>query len=167
MKLQDYLHYYLYGKIYEVGVTTCQLIGIGDTYYTIKTKQGTLLTMSNRANIKLVLRRLEDMTEEEAIAVARLSLFDRDKGYPDCDFKARKTSVGTQLPSAYEVRIDNDWYDEVIKIGFNTGNIWRCNGSTEHLHNQPKVFHYLLQRHFDLFGLIPAGLAIDIKTTTP
>jgi hypothetical protein len=64
-KLSDYLHYYLYGKIWEAGVSTCTLIGIGDSYYTIKTKQGTLLTLSNRANIKLVLRRLEDITDEE------------------------------------------------------------------------------------------------------
>jgi hypothetical protein len=65
MKLIDYLHYYLHGKIWEAGVTTCTLIGIGDSYYTIKTKQGTLLTLSNRANIKLVLRRLEDLTDDE------------------------------------------------------------------------------------------------------
>lgn len=167
MQLKDYLHYYLYGKIYEVGVGTCQLIGIGDSYYTIKTKQGTLLTLSDRANIKLVLRRLEDMTEEEAITIARLCFFDRDKGYPDSDFKARKVGIGSEKPSTYEVRIDNDWYDEVIKIGFITGNIWRCNGSVEHLHNQSQVFHYRIKQGFDLFGLIDAGLAIDIKTLTP
>jgi hypothetical protein len=66
MKLKDYLHYYLHGQIYEVGVSTCTLLGIGDCYYTIQTKQGTKLTLSDRADIKLVLRRLEDMTEEEA-----------------------------------------------------------------------------------------------------
>lgn len=70
MKLQDYLHYYLHGNIYEVGVSTCQLIGIGDCYYTIKTKQGTMLTLSNRADIKLVLRRLEDITQLEKIECA-------------------------------------------------------------------------------------------------
>lgn len=120
MKLQDYLHYYLYGNIYEVGVTTCQLIGIGDTYYTIKTKQGTLLTLSNRANIKLVLRRLEDMPEKEGI-----EMFGTDR-----------------------------YWDIVCKEGK-----WDLFSSKE--------FQYLLQQHFDLFGLIPAGLAIDIKTITP
>jgi hypothetical protein len=28
----------------------------------------------------------------------------------------------------------------------------------------PRVYHYLLQHHFDIFGLIDAGLAIDSKT---
>lgn len=66
MKLRDYIHYYLHGKIWEAGVSTCTLMGIGDSYFTIKTKQGTLLTISNKADIKLVLRRLEDITKEEA-----------------------------------------------------------------------------------------------------
>lgn len=30
-----------------------------------------------------------------------------------------------------------------------------------------KEFHYLLTQHFDLFGLIDAGLAIDAKTVKP
>lgn len=164
MKLQDYLHYYLGCPcIYYMADDDPAGYHAALDYDLIKN----WLANQEETDIKLQLRQLEDMTEEEAIAIARLCFFDRDKGYPDRDFKARKTSIGTILPSAYEVRIDNDWYDEVIKIGFNTGNIWRCNGSTEHLHNQSKVFHYLLQQHFDLFGLIPAGLAIDIKTTTP
>lgn len=31
----------------------------------------------------------------------------------------------------------------------------------------PDSFHYLLKQGFDLFGLIDAGLAIDVKTITP
>lgn len=31
----------------------------------------------------------------------------------------------------------------------------------------PESYHYLLQQGFDLFGLITAGLAVDIKTITP
>jgi hypothetical protein len=160
MNLKDYIHYYIGCDV----ITTddneqAQLVGVTDNdAHLVHYGTGSYGTC-DISGVKLKLRRLESMTEEEAIAIARLCFFDRDKGYPDSDFKARKVGIGSEKPSTYEVRIDNDWYDEVIKIGFITGNIWRCNGSTEHLHNQSKVFHYLLTRGFDLFGLIDAGLA--------
>jgi hypothetical protein len=165
MKLKDYLHYYLYGKIWEAGVTTCTLMGIGDSYYTIKTKQGTMLTLSNQAEIKLVLRKLEDMAEAEALHIGKLAFFDRDMKYPDSDYKMKKTGITIELPSAYAVSINNDWFEKEIRIGFNTGNIWYSGGeSNERVNNQPQIFHYLLTQHFDLFNLIDAGLAIDAKT---
>lgn len=34
----------------------------------------------------------------------------------------------------------------------------------ERVANQHHITHYLLRQQFDLFGLIPAGLAIDAKT---
>lgn len=40
-------------------------------------------------------------------------------------------------------------------------------GDEQELVNAPRAYHYLITRHFDLFNLIPAGLAIDIKTITP
>lgn len=64
MKIQDILHYYLYGNIWD-GKAAYRLMGIGDSYYTIKSKAGKMLTMSKRADIKLVLRRLEDITDDE------------------------------------------------------------------------------------------------------
>lgn len=174
MNIKDYAHYYIgqpcfntwFPADHEAYNAGWKLTGIQSTSvrpFGLENETDKTWTES----IMLVLRRLEDMMEEEAITIARLCFFDRDKGYPDSDFKARKVGIGSEKPSTYEVRIDNDWYDEVIKIGFITGNIWRCNGSIEHLHNQSQVFHYRIKQGFDLFGLIPAGLAIDIKTLTP
>lgn len=184
MQLKDYLHYYLYGNIYEVGVGTCQLIGIGDCYYTIKTKQGTLLTLSDRADIKLVLRRLEDMTEEEAYHVAALCFGDDDfiitykgmgygvDGHEIHDsvkcFKietyCEHPTITGWLPAAL-LQIDYEDKDMPIIIG-------RFNNNGKELADDciAKPFeltHYLLQQHFDLFGLIDAGLAIDLKTINP
>lgn len=45
--------------------------------------------------------------------------------------------------------------------------IWKSQGSRAEiffLFGPPAGFHYLLRKHFDLFGLIDAGLAIDAKT---
>lgn len=153
MKLQDYLHYYL-------GCNMTHKNNLGASYIL----HFDVLQIAISHGDMPVLRRLNDMTELEAIRIGRLCFFDRDNGYPDSDFKARKVGISTETPSVYEVSISNDWYDEVIKIGFNTGNIWRCNGSRERLYNQPSVFHYLLTQHFDLFNLIDNGLAVDAKT---
>jgi hypothetical protein len=143
-KLQDYLHYYLHGKIWEAGITTCTLIGIGDCYYTIKTKQGTLLTLSNRANIKLVLRRLEDMTEAEKLAIVKCYYYDY-----------ARIEVGVYLHGQQALLYKGAFKNKEFKhytICFNKLNSLQ--------------FHFLISQGFDLFGLIPAGIALDAKTIT-
>jgi hypothetical protein len=167
MKLQDYLHYYLHGQIWEAGVTTCTLIGIGDSYYTIKTKQGTLLTLSNRADIKLVLRRLEDMTEEEAITLYRLStktpFLSADKDEYDVTYIKDKEEICSI--QVVDLRISRMYMniniegDILIYIHEQNEEPKIC----ERVANQHEATHYLLKQGFDLFGLIPAGLAIDAK----
>lgn len=152
MKLKDYLHYYLYGNIYEVGVTTCQLIGIGDCYYTIKTKQGTLLTLSDRANIKLVLRRLEDMTEEEGIEVTRLVVHS-DEFINVNTYRNKFGDIITTWGLLAPMERANDAE-------------YKYNATAERSWSAAQ-FHYLLSKGFDLFGLIDAGFAIDAKTLNP
>jgi hypothetical protein len=172
-KLQDYLHYYLHGKIWEVGVSTCTLLGIGDCYYTIKTKQGALLTLSNRANIKLVLRRLEDMTEEEMIGLLQsmvpadmedkpiddeygLDMFYNDDGLMvDSDI-----AVGANYSCrCYSAQIGIKVCGSICLFDETGKDVTR-----DDLTNAPQAFHYLLKEGFDLFGLIDARLAIDAKT---
>lgn len=172
MKLSDYLHYYLYGKIWELGVSTCTLMGIGDCYYTIKTKQGTMLTLSNRASIKLVLRRLEDMTEDQMIALLQ--------SMAPADMEDKPTNEDYDLEMFYNddgLMVDGD-----IAVGANYScrcyegqiAIKKCGTivlyeedkevTRDQLISTPLAFHYLLKQGFDLFGLIDAGLAIDAKT---
>ena len=175
MKLKDYLHYYLYGNIFESGVSTCQLIGIGDCYYTIKTKQGTLLTLSDRANIKLVLRRLEDMTEEEMVGLLQSMLPEHmeDKPTPD-DYSLEvfynddglmvdgDIAVGANYSCrCYEGQIGVKKCGSIILFEENE------DVTRDQLVNTPMAFHYLLSRHFDLFNLIDAGLAVDQKQINP
>lgn len=170
MKLKDYLHYYLYGNIYEVGVSTCQLMGIGDCYYTIKTKQGNLLTLSDRADIKLVLRRLEDMTENEMIELFQSMVPDDMEDKPTNDevivnlfqddggnLVDERVAVGAEFSCrCFEGQLT------VKKCG--TICVYDETGDEGELVNAPRAYRYLLSNGFDLFGLIPAGLAIDIKT---
>lgn len=150
MKLKDYLHYYLYGKIYEVGVSTCTLMGIGDCYYTIKTKQGTLLTLSDQANIKLVLRRLEDMTADEAIELTRLVVH-KDEFINVSTYRHNFTN---DLMVQWGLLTPAQRADDVEYFFNATGErSWSA-----------EQFHYLLRQGFDLFNLIDNGLALDSKT---
>lgn len=113
-----------------------------------------------RDSVKLVLRRLEDMTEEEALGLAKIysgaDMLERIKGtvanwwYFKCQF------------------LDSDT-DETLTISAD-GHAWyahyfdNAKGGFRNIIDEYAAAHYLLQKHFDLFGLIPAGLAIDVKT---
>jgi hypothetical protein len=166
MELKDYLHYYLGCNV----ITTddneeAELVGVSDdNAHIVHMGTGSYGTCSIEG-VKPILRRLEDMTEEEALHIGKLAMFDRDMNYPDSDFKVEKTWAAIEVPTTYSVRISNDWFEKEIRIGFNTGNIWYANNEiNERIFNQPVIFHYLLRQHFDLFGLIPVGLALDAKT---
>jgi hypothetical protein len=186
MELKDYLHYYLgckcftyagfgkltqfdlgghwYVSLYNKGGVTGN---INDTYSECpeESKEAFPKGYPPKSILKPVLRRLEDMTEEEALHIGKLAMFDRDMKYPNSDYTVEKCGVTIELPTTYSVRINNDWFEKEIRIGFNTGNIWYANNEiNERIFNQPVIFHYLLRQHFDLFGLIPAGLALDSKT---
>lgn len=124
MKLKDYIHYY-YG---------CDFIANG-VRYTIdridRLIKGTRQNPYGREvwndfephKIKLVLRRLEDMTEGEA----KFILDNYSFCSVDMPMNERKFAI------------------EIAK----------------RLVNQMPVAHYLLQQHFDLFGLIAAGVAVE------
>jgi hypothetical protein len=166
MKLQDYIKYYIGCNV----ITTddnerAELVGVSDdNAHLVHEGTGNYGTC-DVTGVKLVLRRLEDMTEEEAITIATMAMFDKPAGYPIKDYTVRRLPLGNYPPSACQVAINNDWYEMEIAIGFNTGNIWFTKFE-QRVFNQPAIFHYLLTQHFDLFGLIDAGLAVDQKTIT-
>lgn len=166
MKLQDYLHYYL-GATYwtnnsqgEVNKVTLQHI-----YPMIEKGKG----------VQLHLRRLEDMTEDEMIGLLQSMV--------PFDMEDKPTDEDYDLEMFYND--DGLMVDSDIAVGANftcicfDGQIGvkKCGSiilfeqnkdvTRDQLINTPMAFHYLIQQHFDLFGLIPAGLAIDIKTITP
>lgn len=143
MDLKDYLHYYLgcraqaapyggqpkrqeYGKLAGIGIRDVVNIKF-DTWQSIADV--------SISGVKPILRRLEDMTEEEARDFLKHSI------------------PGAEYITHNEHAV-----------------IWQSQGSRADiafLFGPPAGFHYLLSKGFDLFGLIGAGLAIDIKTTTP
>jgi hypothetical protein len=159
MKLINYLHYY-----------------IGCDYWT-NNSQGNLnaktlpdvIDMCERGKgVQLHLRRLEDMTEEEAIAVHREAtktpFLPANKDEYDVTYIKDKRDVCSiqvvdlRMPKMYtNINIDGD---VLVYIHEQNNNPKIC----ERVANQNHITHYLLQNHFDLFGLVDAGLAIDAKT---
>jgi hypothetical protein len=107
-----------------------------------------------------VLRQLEDMTQDEA---AHLALI----------YSGAKTVEITKGIAAnwhyFICHFGEDQECEILTIG-SDGCAWYAHyfdkkqPGHRNIVDEHKAFHYLLQHHFDLFGLIPAGLAIDAKT---
>jgi hypothetical protein len=115
-------------------------------------------------SIKLILRRLEDMTEEEAMELAKIysgaDKIKRTTGtvnnffYFFCDF--RSGDKGTS-----EILIMHNgeaWYQHYFED-------WpRRRTGRRNIVRQFDATHYLLKQGFDLWGLIERGEAVDQKT---
>src|SRR5688500_4269076 len=111
-----------------------------ETYVLRASMLGETLEFGDRS----LLRRLEDMTEEEALHIGKMAIFDRNMHYPDKDYKVWKPESVTvdKVSSCYAVKIDNDWFNTEIRIGFISGNIWIVNVvNGNRIYNQPQIFH--------------------------
>lgn len=168
MKLQDYIKYYIGCRVeaYPYGWqqkrTECgKLVGIGiHDIVNIKFDTWQSVADVSISCVKIILRRLEDMTEEEAEQLAMI-------------YSGAKSVERTK-------GVANNWHYYFCYFGENEEGellIIAADGCAWYAHyfdeDQPghrnivdehKAFHYLLRQGFDLFGLITAGLAIDIKT---
>lgn len=164
MKLQDYLHYYMGCRVeaYPFGGqqkrTECgRLVGIGiHDIVNIKFDTWQSVADVSMSRVKPILRRLEGMTEEERKTIWWV-IFGRV--FPDSGnvlwFEKETTSSCKRWCMMSGV--------ERVGIEMN-GNVWADSDLSNWKFNPHVITHYLLQQSFDLFGLIDAGLAIDIKT---
>lgn len=154
MKLKDYLHYYMGCKVITADDNEqANLVGVSDdNAHLVHDGTGSYGTC-DISGVKPILRRLEDMTEEDLKEmITKLSLIDLS----NCEFE-----------------FEQFWVNAIRK-----GVVVDClsiemNGQIDMMHYthatnpQAEAFHYLLSKGFDLFGLIDAGLAVDIKTINP
>lgn len=169
MELKDYLHYYIGCK----AITTddneqAELVGVSDdNAHIVHDGTGSYGTC-DITGVKPLLRRLEDMTEAEAIAVHREAtktpFLPADKDEYDVSYIKDKGEVCSiqvvdlRMPKMYtNINIEGD----VLVYVHETNEEPKI---CERVANQHHITHYLLRHGFDLFGLIPAGLAINAKT---
>lgn len=115
----------------------------------------------NIDDVMVILRPLSDMTEEEA---ANVYTIERDRIlHPPTNYHDIRRGDGCwkivrlDLIDTTLFITDNAIVYKVTEEGKNP--------IIEYTRNLPGIILYLLNQHFDLFGLIEAGLAID-KTTT-
>jgi hypothetical protein len=141
--IEDYLHLYL-GCQCEHNCWS----NIEDDYEIVEGRRISLLDASMLHeeleewcfDIKPILRPLSDMTEEEAIECAKLSEWEPHFR----DVKVERTAYGDLLVK----------WDGMVEGGEQqnvTGDMFYC----------AEQFQYLLSKSFDLFNLIPEGLAIE------
>lgn len=180
MELKDCLHYYIGCKFLFDG-KQWEIFRIESTGKGSVTGKRFFATGGWRHNTiwadecKLILRRLEDMTEDDMIGVLQSMV--------PSDMEDKPTDEDYDLEMFYND--DGLMVDADIAVGanFTCGcfdgqlGIKKCGSiilfdeeedvTRDMLINTPLAFHYLLRQGFDLFGLIPAGLAIDAKTITP
>lgn len=105
--------------------------------------------------LKLILRPLRDMTEDEAIEVFKMvSLLDLS----ECQFE-----FGENYTTWINANLNGRVIDSINFLGDNI-EMMNNDGTYSPLNPIAPVHKYYLSRHFDLFSLIENGLAID-KTT--
>lgn len=98
---------------------------------------------------KPILRPLSDMTEEEAYSL----IF-------SVDFYKRHEIEVTNIS-------DNPWIGISFTVRYDGKGRWWNKTQRLNADFNPKQVGYLLSKHFDLFGLIQSGEAIDATTLNP
>lgn len=154
MKLQDYIHYYIncYGVL---NGRDTQLIGVvADNYHFIDVETNQYGD-GDLGNFKPVLRPLASMTRYEMKDIWQLIFirpFHENGNIIWFDKEDRRSDKRWVMMSGVE------------RVGIEmNGNVWADSDLSHHKFNPNIITHYLLKKHFDLFGLINAGLAIEAK----
>jgi hypothetical protein len=150
MKLQAVLHFYLGCEFalipkYNEGTRIDRMTSACPEHKTVYGSNGENYDYDA---IKPILRPLSSMTEEEAVEVCKFAT--EAKRHKSIDI------LSIDVKRGY--------------IHYMDGSMWSGDGVQEYndleVHFNricPEQFHYLLSRGFDLFGLIPADLAINAK----
>lgn len=167
MKLQDYIHYYFGAQCLEAIKVPGQELNFEPSTVTVRTLFNIQAGLSE---VKLVLHHLSDLTERNIIDLLQCMFPD------DMEDKPTDDEYSINMFHADGGNLVNS--DVVVGAEFSCrcmeGQITIKKCGTVCLYDEagdemegnriPRVYHYLLQQHFDLFNLIDAGLAIDSKT---
>jgi hypothetical protein len=169
-KLEDYLHLYIDCKIVGTyndgsgseGFLTGVTNGGTECEIQFLLEDGINVTeepeLNNVTEVKPILRPLSDMTQDEFIELFKLcSLFDLS----ECSFIGTNDKDGVWCNAEYEGRVI-----DAIRLVGDYVEMMNNDGTFSGMNPQSKAFKFFISKHFDLFGLIEAGLAID-KTKAP
>lgn len=164
IQIKDVIHLYINGEARH-RVTYYdhppEQVGI---WVKLTTKRFQLLNDLSILKVEYALKRLSDMTEEEALHLARI--------YTNADKIKRTTGVVSNFFYFFcEFRSGDKGTRETLIM--HDGEAWYrhyfedkpgCRTGKHHIVRPFEATHYLLKQGFDLFGLIESGQAFDIKT---
>jgi len=174
-KLGDVIHLYLGQRVFvpetnkEATLTGISLVPGGrdvivDVHYSDSVDDWDVFNdnLDEFDRVKPILRRLNDITIEEAAHVLQQTYFEHIT-YPMSDYQMKLNDSGNPV-----ISIDNNWWDHSLTFGVKTGSIWSTDkGPIYNTKLRASIFRYLISRSFDLFGLIDSQQAIDRATITP
>ena len=156
-ELKDYLHLFLGCKIKAIAKWRNYSINGMYTLNTAILNDFEVNLRSGKIICKPILRPLSDMTEKEAIEVFKMvSLLDLS----DCQFE-----FGENYTTWINANLNGRVIDSINFLGDNI-EMMNNDGTYSPLNPIAPVHQYYLSKHFDLFGLIESGLAINSTTLT-
>lgn len=185
-KIEDYLHLYMGCECLMDGTDKGRFIGYDSRLHDKEVQMAFITIQFNEFNaedwtvynddeelkrIKLLLRPLSDMTEDEAEHFAWLCMDGRhrDKEYSidkeEIDIELVPNDGGNMLDGNLQIYIGvtcRCWTGYIAITNY--GEIKQCEEDSERrepIDNIAEKVAYLLSCGFDLFNLIPEGLAID------
>lgn len=150
-ELKDYLHLYLGCECIienKLKVVLCGFEQNGHKIYpVIRLANYSTKMVNDFSLIKLLLKPLSSMTEDEAIEITKPIVI-----YGD-------------IPNAREYETFKNVFGRIV-VSWGKSHYEKYVPADEKTFTSTQ-FQYLLSKHFDLFGLIESGLAIDATTLTP
>lgn len=180
-ELKDYLHFYpgcqLQLQTPKKEIVTLGAIGfVNPDRITVRFKDNDEWSYADYDEFKPILRPLSDIKDNEVDRIASILLGKKVENLVVNRVPAERDGDSFFLTAYWKRERDIAREDTEIEMGFHISNIgeafgidhvWnyiRGNGtgvSHEPLHNSHDITLYLLKQGFDLFNLIPEGLAID------
>ncbi len=150
-KLSDYLHLYLGCKcISSEGSMTYTLWEVNKGKYSTLHKDEHGNEIDLMGDFKLVLRPLSSMTPSEAQELYKVSRYSKEMS------SIKQVELVENVKGYQPNIVKISWGGPTGSGGYGVGqDIMYLNKLESEQH------HWLLSKHFDLFGLIEAGLAID------
>ena len=167
-EIKDYLHLYFGAKVrfryidYNTGTWTIWETLIGKVYDKI-------VNDFSIDGIQLELRRLDSMTEDEMVELIMCATPDGMEDAPtkdDFNITMIYNDGGNMVDENVAIGADINcrcWFGQTIIKKCGTIETYTEDGDVDKQANLPKQYAYLLSKHFDLFGLIESGLAIEKK----
>lgn len=151
--IKEFLHYYIGQKFSWANTNYGEPLWSPWDVLTLSELKNISDFATSNISIRLALRKLEDMTEEE--------MKEYVKGYVDESDHDKIYDLSTDGESIrFVCGITSEWQPDGVAVPVpDVRNITLYEFT-------PHEFHKLLRKGFDLWGLIDAGLAIDAKTIT-